>query len=118
MENAERVVERVVGQHHHRPDRLLQILIETQDALGYLPPACLTGIARLLRLSRARVEGVAGFYSFLRLQPAGRYRFLFSDNITDRTQGGPELMRRLCAELRVEPGRPDPQGLVSIDTTS
>ena len=41
-------------------------------------------LAAALGIPRARVEGVAGFYIFLYTRPVGRYRVLFSDNITDR----------------------------------
>ncbi|MGO9770287.1 MAG: NAD(P)H-dependent oxidoreductase subunit E, partial [Roseiarcus sp.] len=36
-----------------------------QERLDWLPPRAVTRIAAALGLSRARVEGVVGFYSFL-----------------------------------------------------
>ena len=38
------------------PGELVQILREAQEALGYLPTAALTLIARAVELPRARVE--------------------------------------------------------------
>ncbi|WP_186406677.1 NAD(P)H-dependent oxidoreductase subunit E [Candidatus Accumulibacter aalborgensis] len=108
----------IVDGHRRDPGLLLQILRAVQDALGYLPAAALTVIARALNLPRARVEGVAGFYSFLHLAPVGRYRVLFSDNITDRMLGSVELMDRLCNRLWIERGKVSEDGLVSVDTTS
>src|SRR5208283_2551071 len=67
---------------------------------------------------RARVEGVASFYSFLHLAPAGRYRVLFSDNITDRMAGSEPLLNRLCTSLWLECGKTSEDALVSVDTTS
>jgi [NiFe] hydrogenase diaphorase moiety large subunit len=100
------------------PSRLLQVLIDVQDRLGYLPPASISAVATALGLPRSRVEGVAGFYSFLHLEPVGEYRILFSDNITDRMLGGPELREALCRKLWVEQGRLSEEGLVSVDATS
>ena len=108
----------VLDHHRHQPTRLLQILLEAQDALGFLPAAALTQIAQALGLPRARVEGVAGFYSFLHLEPVGRYRVLFSDNISDRMLGSVELRERLCNKLWLERGKVSEDGLVSVDTTS
>ena len=106
-------------QHHgHRPTELLQILINAQQLEGWLPAPTLTYLAQALRLPRARVEGVAGFYSFLYTRPAGRFRVLFSDNITDRMLGNAELMDALCRKLWIEPGKLSEDGLVSIDATS
>ena len=101
-----------------RRANLLQILIEAQEPAGWLPPAAITQIARAVDLPRARVEGVAGFYSFLHLAPAGRYRVRFADNITDRMQGSEALLTRLCALLWVERGKVSEDGVVSVDTTS
>jgi [NiFe] hydrogenase diaphorase moiety large subunit len=100
------------------PTALLQILVEAQEIEGWLPPATLTQLAKRLGLPRARVVGLAGFYSFLHLKRAGRYRVLFSDSITDRMVGNLELLDRLCSSLWVERGKPSEDGLVLVDTTS
>jgi len=112
------VLEPILDRYRRDPTQLVQILRETQDALSYLPPAALTRIAAGLGLPRARVEGVAGFYSFFHLEPMGQYRVLFSDNITDRMLGSVELMDRLCNKLWLERGKISEDGLVSVDTTS
>jgi len=108
----------ILQRHGHYPTELLQILIEAQDLEGWLPAPTLTHIAQSLHIPRSRVEGVAGFYSFLYTQPVGRYRVLFSDNITDRMLGNAELMDALCRKLWIEPGKLSEDGLVSIATTS
>jgi [NiFe] hydrogenase diaphorase moiety large subunit len=108
----------VLLRHQHNPTRLLQILIDAQDLTGWLPAPTLTHIAAALGIPRARVEGVAGFYSFLYTRPVGRYRVLFSDNITDRMLGNDGLLDALCRKLWVEPGHVSEDGLVSVATTS
>ncbi len=108
----------VLARHQRDPTALVQILQDAQRLEGSLPAATITHIARQLGLPRARVEGVVGFYSFLHAEPAGRYRVLFSDNVTDRMAGSLELLERMCAALWVERGRVSEDGLVSVDTTS
>ncbi len=114
------VLDELLARHGPRPHALLQILRELQEALGWLPPGPLQRVAQALSLPLAQVQGVAGFYRFLHLQPVGAYRILFSDNVTDRHQGAPALMADLCRRLGVAPGplRPGGDPLVSIDTTS
>ena len=108
----------ILLRHRHQATELLQILIQAQQIEGWLPATTLTHIAAALGLPRARVEGVAGFYSFLYTQPVGRYRVLFSDNITDRMLGNAELLDALCRKLWIEPGHVSEDGLVSVTTTS
>jgi len=111
-------LETIVERYGGKPTALLQILREAQEIEGWLPPATLTRLAGMLGLPRARIEGVAGFYSFLHLERAGRYRVLFSDNITDRMAGNIELLEHFCSSLWLERGKTSEDGLVTVDTTS
>jgi [NiFe] hydrogenase diaphorase moiety large subunit len=111
-------IEAVIARHGRDPSRLMQILREVQEELVWLSPATLTAIADATKLPRARVEGVAGFYHFFHTEPQGRYRVLWSDNITDRMAGNADLMARMCKKLWLKPGQVSEDGLVSVDTTS
>jgi len=112
------IVATVLARHDNDGTRLMQILREVQEAHGWLPPAAITQIARATGWPRAKVEGTAGFYAFFHTEPRGRYRVLWSDNITDRMLGNADLMQALCQHLWLEPGRVSEDGLVSVDTTS
>jgi [NiFe] hydrogenase diaphorase moiety large subunit len=111
-------VDAIVDRHGAARTHLVQILRDVQEPEGWIRPEAITRIAQRVDLPRARVEGVAGFYSFLHLQPAGRYRVRFSDNIIDRMAGSLPLLERLCAQLWVERGKVSEDHLVSVDTTS
>jgi heme exporter protein B len=108
----------ILARHRHNATRLVQILRETQETLGWLSPATLATLAHGLDLPLAKVTGVAGFYSFFHTEPQGRYRVLWSDNITDRMLGNQDLMAEMCKRLWLEPGHVSEDGLVSVDTTS
>ncbi len=105
---------------HYRGDAhyILQMLREIQEACDWISPEAIDRLQEALRLPRTKIEGVAGFYAFLYTRPRGRYRVLFSDNITDRMLGNMELLDYMCAQLWVERGKTSEDGLVSIDTTS
>ena len=100
------------------PNSLVQLLREAQAEQGWLPRPLLAALARELGLTLAHVEGVASFYRFLHLQPVGRLRILFSDNITDRMLGSEALMADLCARLGVQPGVMRADGRVSVAAAS
>ena len=111
-------LERILARHRRDPLQLLQILIEVQAREAWLAPATLSAIADALGVARARVESTASFYSFLHTRPAGEFRILFSDNITDRMLGNQALMAELCARLGVQPGVMRADGRVSVATAS
>lgn len=112
------IIGQVLDKHGRDGTRLMQILRETQEAHGWLPPEAITAVAQGIGWPRARVEGTAGFYSFFHSEPRGRYRVLWSDNIIDRMLGSQALMQAMCQKLWLEPGRLSEDGLVSVDTTS
>jgi [NiFe] hydrogenase diaphorase moiety large subunit len=111
-------LQQVIGRHGSDSTKLLQILREVQEHLGFIPNPVVSFIAKELRIPRNRIESVASFYSFLHLKPHGAYRVLFSDNITDRMLGSQTLMERMCQQLWLQPGKVSEDGLVSIGTTS
>ena len=108
----------ILARHHQQPESLVQMLREAQEHFGYIHPDALDYLSTKLNLPRSRVEGVASFYTFFHLQPCGKYRVLFSDNITDRMLGNQALMERMCRNLWVETGKMSEDGLVSVDYTS
>jgi len=111
------VVARIV-QRRPDPTRLLQILIEAQEELGWISPETARAIASGLGVPITRVESVVQFYSFLYDAPRGRYRILFSDNITDRMLGSLALFEHMLKRLRLRRGEISADGAVSVDLTS
>ena len=111
-------LDKLLTRHGRDAHALVQILRDTQALIGWLPRDMLGAIAGQLQLSVAHVEGVAGFYRFFHTQPVGRYRLLFSDNVTDHMLGSEALIADLCARLDIVPGIVSPDGLVSVERTS
>jgi len=117
MASSEPAVEPILAKFRHDPTNLLQILRETQDAIDWISPETQTFIASRLNIPRTRVEALMQFYAHLYDHNRGRYRILFSDNITDRMAGSIALFDRLRAHWGVAPGETSSDGLVSIDMT-
>jgi [NiFe] hydrogenase diaphorase moiety large subunit len=108
----------IVARHHGDPSRLVQILHDVMEIEGYVAPPVVTELAQLLGVPRGQVEGVVGFYAFFSAEPRGRFRVLFSDNITDEMAGSRELRARMLDAFGLAPGEVSRDGLVSVDTTS
>ena len=98
------IVDRVVTRYRRDPSCMVQILREVQEACDWISPEAIDRLQTTLGVPRTKIEGVAGFYSFFYTRPRGKYRVLFSDNITDRMLGNKEMMDRLCNSLWVERG--------------
>jgi [NiFe] hydrogenase diaphorase moiety large subunit len=112
------LLDTLLQRHGRDPHALVQVLRELQAAWGWLPREALATLATALGLTLAQVEGVAGFYRFFHTRPVGRYRLLFSNNITDQMLGGQRLMDELCGLLGVAPGEVRGDGQVSVAQAS
>ncbi len=111
------VVARVL-RRRAEPTQLLQILREAQEELGWISPETARAIASALDVPVTRVQSVVEFYSFLYDEPCGRYRILFSDNITDRMLGNRGLFEHMLKRLKLKRGEVSADGAVSVDLTS
>jgi len=111
------VVARVL-RRRAEPTQLLQILREAQEELGWISPQAACAIASGLDVPVTNVQSVLQFYSFLYDEPRGRYRILFSDNITDRMLNSHTLLEHMLKRLKLKRGEVSSDGAVSVDLTS
>jgi [NiFe] hydrogenase diaphorase moiety large subunit len=114
----EQTVRAISMRYSNNPSYLLQILREVQEQFAWISPDTINTLESALAVPRTKIEAVIGFYSFLYAQPCGKYRVLFSDNITDQMLGSQTLLARMAANLQIQRGQVSKDGLVSIDTTS
>jgi hypothetical protein len=99
----------IVARHGRDPVQLLPILHDVMAAEGHVAPPVITAVAAALGVPRGQVEGVVGFYGFFSDTPRGRYRVLFSDNITDELAGSHALRQRLLDAFGVRLGEGQPR---------
>src|SRR5271157_4290371 len=111
------VVARVL-RRRAEPTQLLQILREAQEELDWISPETARAVAAGLGVPVTRIDCVVQFYSFLYDEPCGRYRILFSDNITYRMLGNRGLFEHMLKRLKLKRGEVSADGAVSVDLTS
>jgi len=93
-------VDGILERHLYDPTELIAILLEVQDALGYLPQPALTHISERLCVALTEIYGVATFFKQFRLTPPGRHQFTVCTgtacHVRGATQVVKEFERRLC----------------------
>lgn len=94
---------------------LLPVLHHIQDALGFVPPALVPGIAAALSLSRAEVHGVLTYYHHFRSAPAGRHVVQICQAEACRANGAEGLMAHASARLACSPGHTRADGAVTLE---
>jgi len=101
-------VERVVAQHHGEKRALIPILQDLQERDGWLSPAILDEVARILDLPPSHVYSVATFYKSFSLAPRGRHRCTVCMGTACHVRGSAIIMEHLERRLGVRAGETSP----------
>lgn len=67
------LISKVVDSHHRDKDMLIQVLLDLQSGLGWLPQEALAEVSRQLRVPVTRVYQVASYYKAFSFAPKGRH---------------------------------------------
>lgn len=101
-----------------REEELIPMLQSVQRELGYLPEPALLEIARLTRVSAARVYGTATFYAQFKLQPTGRYIVKVCRGTACHVRGSDRILEDIQNHLGVTPGQTTADRLFTLETVA
>ena len=96
-------------------DDLIPVLQKTQEALGYLPPEALRGIARWLKISEHEIFGVTTFYAQFRFCPPGRHEIKVCLGTACHVKGGEQMLDVLERRLGIQPGQTSADGEYNLE---
>ncbi len=95
---------------------LIETLHTVQEAFGYLDVDALKYVAASLRVPLSRAYGVATFYHFFTLKPAGEHTCVVCMGTACYIKGAPQLLDAVQKDLGVMPGETTADGKVSLLT--
>src|SRR6201988_468130 len=95
---------------------LIETLHTVQEAFGYLDVQALRYVALSLRVPLSRAYGVATFYHFFTLKPAGEHTCVVCMGTACYIKGAPQLLSAVQHELSIKPGETTADGKVSVLT--
>jgi NADH-quinone oxidoreductase subunit E len=103
-----RVVDEVIAQYDYKKSAVLQVMLEVQRRLNWLPRHALKWISRRLKVSLGRLYTIANFYEALSLEPMGRYLIEICTGTACHVRGADRLNATVSALLGIQPGETDP----------
>ncbi|MGA2648507.1 MAG: bidirectional hydrogenase complex protein HoxE [Candidatus Sulfotelmatobacter sp.] len=95
---------------------LIETLHTVQEAFGYLDVPALRYVAMSLRVPLSRAYGVATFYHFFTLKPAGEHTCVICMGTACYIKGAPQLLRAVEHDLGIAAGETTPDQKVSLLT--
>jgi NADH-quinone oxidoreductase subunit E len=97
--------EAMIACYPQRRSALLPLCHLAQSEHGYLTPASMEDIAKLIGCSPAEVRGTASFYDMLHTEPVGRYVFAVCTNIACMLAGAYEVLSHAERRLGIRVGQ-------------
>lgn len=98
--------------------RLLDMLLEIQDAYQYIPDEAVDILADRLDLSRVKIEETISFYHFLSQKPIGEYAIYLNNSAVANMHGRSEVADALVAEVGIPFNSVSKDGLIGLWDTA
>jgi len=95
---------------------LIETLHTVQEAFGYLDEQALRYVALSLRVPLSRAYGVATFYHFFSLKPAGDHTCVICMGTACYIKNAQQLLEAVQRSLEITPGETTGDGKVSLLT--
>lgn len=91
----------ILEKYEHNPSKLIPILQEVQEEYRYLPEEIMGFIATSLKLSPAKVFGVATFYTHFAFKPKGKHIIRICDGTACHVRKSEGIKQSLQSYLGV-----------------
>jgi bidirectional [NiFe] hydrogenase diaphorase subunit len=111
-----RLVDTTMRNLGNQPRGLIETLHTVQETFGYLDESGLRYVAFSLRVPLSRAYGVATFYHFFTLKPAGEHMCVVCTGTACYIKGAGQLLNALEKDLGIRPGQTTADGKVSLVT--
>ena len=107
-----------VEKHGASRTELVPILIDINDALGYLPGEALEELGVALRVPQSQLLSVASFYQMLSIKKRGKHVVQFCESAPCHIAGGQAVWEALSTALNLKAGETSVDGQWTLLTTS
>jgi bidirectional [NiFe] hydrogenase diaphorase subunit len=111
-----KLVDATIRRQGAQPRGLIETLHTVQEAFGFLDEQALRYVAMSLRVPLSRAIGVATFYHFFTLKPAGEHTCVICMGTACYIKGAPQLLDAVRKDLGIAPGETTPDKKVSLLT--
>ena len=110
------LVDDIIGKHEYRKSSLIQILLETQLKLHWLPQHVLKWLSARLNIPLGEIYTIATFYEAFSLEPQGAYTVQVCMGTACHVRGAPDLLRKVSSLLHIGEGETDERQLFTLKT--
>ena len=111
-------IEQIINTHHCEASSLIQILLDIQNELHWLPREAMEMVSEKLRVPLSRIQHTATFYKAFSLVPKGRHEINICMGTACHVRGAPRVLEVVQQITGIQPGETDADMKFSLDTVN
>ena len=110
------VLDNILRRHPQDPSSIIQVLLDIQNELYYLPKDVLENVSKHLNVPLSRSYHLATFYKAFSLKPKGKFPIAVCTGTACHVQGAVKIMEQIERELNVKEGETTPDKKFSLES--
>ncbi len=110
------IVDTILQNHPKDPSSIIQVMLDIQNELYYLPRDVIEYISDYLHVPLSRTYYLATFYKAFSLKPKGKYPIAVCTGTACHVQGAVKILEQIERELNIKEGETSADKKFSVET--
>ncbi len=111
-------IDKIIGEYVNEKGVLIQLLLEIQHELSWIPKEAVMRIHKRLRIPVSEIYRVASFYTALSLKPRGKHLVRVCAGTACYVRGGTRILDSVEQTLTIKPGETTSDKNFSLETVN
>jgi len=111
-----KAVETILQRHPQDPSSIIQVMLDIQNELYYLPRDVLDHVSDQLHVPLSRTYNLATFYKAFSLKPKGKYPIAVCTGTACHVQGAVRILDQIQRELGIKEGETTADKKFSVES--
>jgi len=110
------LIESILEKHPKDPSSIIQVMLDVQNALYYLPRDVLEYVSEHLHVPLSRTYNLATFYKAFSLKAKGKYPVAVCTGTACHVQGAIRILDQVQRELGIKEGETTADRMFSVES--
>lgn len=111
-------IDQIIEKHGNDTSSLIQVMLDVQSELNWLPEEALNRISEKLKVPLTRIQHIATFYKAFSLVPKGRHKVHVCMGTACHVRGAKRVLETVEDHTGIKPGETDLDLKFSIETVN
>jgi NADH-quinone oxidoreductase subunit E len=111
-----KAVETILQRHPQDPSSIIQVMLDIQNELYYLPRDVLDHVSEQLHVPLSRTYNLATFYKAFSLKPKGKFPIAVCTGTACHVQGAVRILDQIQRELGIKEGETTADKKFSVES--